>query len=185
MEDTRLRIAEAAVELHGTLGPARTTISAVAARAGVQRHTVYRHYPTESELYAACSGLFGRRHPFPDIDAWAAIENPRERLGIGLDAIYRYYEGTAQMWTLVLRDREVVDAVESTLTPFAEQLDQAVKVLSSGWGARGGHRRLLSATVRHATDLATWRSLAGEGGVSRTQTVELMSALVESAAGRS
>jgi AcrR family transcriptional regulator len=184
MEDTRRRIAEAAVELHGTLGPARTTVSAVAERAGVQRHTVYRHFPTEDELYAACSGLFARRHPWPDVDAWAAIEDPRERLKIGLSQIYRYYEDTAHMWTRVLRDRDLVAAVEPTLAPFSERLERTAKTLSSGWGARGSRQRVLSAAVRHAIDLASWRTLVEHGGVSRRQAVELMLALVESAAGR-
>ena len=183
MEDTRRRIAEAAVELHGTLGPARTTVSAVAERAGVQRHTVYRHFPTEHELYTACSGLFDRRHPWPGVDAWAAIEDPRERLRIGLNQMYGYYADTAHMWTRVLRDRDLVDALEPTLAPFNEHVERAAKVLSSGWSVHGSRRRVLSAAVHHAIDLGTWRSLVELRGVSRRQAVVLMVALVERAGG--
>jgi len=184
MEDTRRRIAEAAVELHGTLGPARTTVSAVAARAGVQRQTVYRHFPSDDELYAACSGLFALRYPWPDTDAWAAVEDPRERLKIGLHQIYRYYGNTAHMWTRVLRDRDLVDAVEPALAPFNECVQRAAKVLASGWGTRGSRQRVLSAAVRHAIDLATWRSLVEDGGLSRHKAVDLMVALVERATDR-
>ncbi len=63
---TRRRIVEATVDLHSTLGPARTTISDVAERAGVQRHTVYAHFPTERDLFYACSGLALERDPLPD-----------------------------------------------------------------------------------------------------------------------
>jgi AcrR family transcriptional regulator len=184
MEDTHRRIAEAAGELHGTVGPARTTVSAVAERAGVQRHTVYRHFPTEGDLYAACSGLFELRHPWPDVDAWTAIEDPRERLRIALDQLYRYYADTAYMWTRVLRDVHLVDAIEPTLAPFNELLAHAVEVLSSGWGTRGSRQREVAAAVRHATDLTTWRSLVEHGGISRRRAAELMLALVDAAAAR-
>ncbi len=182
MEDTRRRITEAAVELHGSVGPARTTVTAVADRAGVQRHTVYRHFPTEDELFAACSGLFGSRNPWPDAEAWRDIADPRERLLVGLDQLYRYYEQTGHMWTNVLRDREYVESVAPNLAPFEDQLGEWARVLASGWPARGGRRRVLSAAVRHAVDFATWRSLVEQGGVSRAQAVSLMSDLVESAA---
>ena len=83
MEATRLRIAEAAMELHGTVGPARTTVTAVAERAGVQRHTVYRHFPTDDDLFTACSGLWAERLPVPDVAGWRAISDPGERLARG------------------------------------------------------------------------------------------------------
>src|SRR5215831_560871 len=70
MADTRRRITEAAVELHGTVGPVRTTVSAIAERAGVQRHTVYRHFPTEDDLYLACSSHFAALNPAPDPESW-------------------------------------------------------------------------------------------------------------------
>src|SRR5687767_2506204 len=101
MEETRRRITEAAVELHGSVGPARTTVSAVAERAGVQRHTVYRHFPTEKELFAACSTHFEALNPAPDSSRWAQIEDPDERLETGLDELYRWYERTGAMWANV------------------------------------------------------------------------------------
>ncbi len=182
MDDTRRRITEAAVDLHGSIGPARTTVTAVAERAGVQRHTVYRHFPTEDDILAACSGLFESRHPWPDVEQWRKVSDPRERLAGGLDELYRYYEQTGHMWTNVLRDMEAMDGV-ATVSPLQDQLDAWEGVLASGWPAGGGRRRILSAAVRHAIDFATWRSLVERGGLSRAQAVRLMSALVENAAG--
>src|SRR5215510_8703283 len=93
--DTRLRIVEAAVELHGTVGPAATTVSMVAERAGVQRHTFYAHFPDERSLFMACSGLALERDPLPDAAAWRDIGDGHERLRSGLTALYGWYERNA------------------------------------------------------------------------------------------
>jgi AcrR family transcriptional regulator len=183
MEATRRRITEAAMELHGTVGPARTTMTAVADRAGVQRQTVYRHFAGEEELFAACSGHFAARHPWPDAGRWRAIADPAERLRIGLDELYAWYETTEAMWTNVLRDETLVAAVGPALEPFRAYLDDAARALAAGWGARGGRRAMLLAAARHAVDFHTWRSLARDGGVSRAGVVELTSAMVGRAAG--
>src|SRR3954463_11935048 len=95
--ETHLRITEAAIELHGTVGPARTTLSAVAQRAGVERRTLYRHFPTEADLLAACSTHWFRANPWPDAAAWRAIDDPQERLSVALGELYAYYERTAPM----------------------------------------------------------------------------------------
>ena len=183
MEATRRRITEAAVELHGTVGPARTTMTAVAERAGVQRQTVYRHFADEEELFAACSGHFAALHPWPDAGRWRAIADPAERLRIGLDELYAWYETTGAMWTNVLRDETLVAALGPALAPFRAYLDDAARALAAGWGARGGRRAMLLAATRHAVDFHTWRSLARDGGVSRAGVVELTSAMVSRAAG--
>src|SRR5215472_8515295 len=94
MAETRRRITEAAVELHGTVGPARTTMSAVARRAGVQRHTVYRYFPTEDDLVAACSAHFFATNPWPDPETWLELGDPVERLARALNELYAYYERT-------------------------------------------------------------------------------------------
>ena len=183
MEATRRRITESAMELHGTVGPARTTMTAVAERAGVQRQTVYRHFANEEELLDACSGHFAAQHPWPDAARWRAITDPAERLRIGLDELYAWYEVTGEMWTNVLRDETLVAAVGPALEPFRRYLDDAARMLAVGWGARGGRRAVLFAAARHAVDFHTWRSLARDGGVSRSGVVELTSAMVSRAAG--
>jgi AcrR family transcriptional regulator len=181
MEDTRQRITEAAMDLHGSLGPARTTVTAVAERAGVQRHTVYRHFPTDDDLFVACSGHFAELHPWPDQSVWQAIEDPRERLATGLDQLYRYYEETGFMWSRILRDRELNQTVERHLSPFNDYVASAARVLSTGWGARGNRKRVLGTAVRHAVDFATWQSLVDDGDINRGEAVRLMTALVEGA----
>src|SRR5688572_23043788 len=133
MEATRRRITEAAMELHGSVGPARTTMSAVAERAGVQRQTVYRHFPTEDDLFDACSGHFAETHPRPDVDAWRAVADPAERLEAALDELYAYYEGTEAMYTNLLRDETLVAPVGARLPRFRAYLDGAARVLAAGW----------------------------------------------------
>src|SRR5688500_17522910 len=101
--ETRRRIVEAAIDLHGSIGPALTTFSMVAERAGVQRHTLYAHFPDERSLNLACSGLAFERDPPPDAETWRSIENRRERLRVGLAAIYEWYERNAELTACVLR----------------------------------------------------------------------------------
>jgi AcrR family transcriptional regulator len=181
MAATRERITEAAVDLHGSVGPARTTITAVADLAGVQRHTVYRHFPTEDDLFAACSGHFFAAHRWPDPASWEPIADPEQRLVNALDEVYAYFEGTEAMFTNVLRDAPLVASVGPALTPFYAFLDEAGRVLAAGWPARGRRRRLVSAATRHAVDFGTWRSLVRDGGVTRAHAVELAAAMVRQA----
>jgi AcrR family transcriptional regulator len=182
MAETRRRITEAAVELHGTVGPARTTMSAVAERAGVQRHTLYRHFPNESKLFGACSAHFFAANPLPDPTAWRAIGDPRQRLARALDDLYAYYERTEPMFSKVLRDVELVEAVGPSLAPMQDYLAEAIEVLAVGWQARGRRRRVLAAALRHALNFHVWRSLATDATVSRAEAVELVGALVDAAA---
>ncbi len=185
MADTRRRITEAAVELHGTVGPARTTMSSVAERAGVQRHTVYRYFPDEEALLGACSAHYYTANPLPDVECWRAISDPGQRLARALDELYSYYERTEPMLTNVLRDATLVDAVDSALEPFRAYLAEAATILAAGWSARSRRRRVLDASLHHAVDFQTWRSLAFTNGLTRAEAAELVIALVASAAVRS
>jgi AcrR family transcriptional regulator len=184
MADTRRRITEAAVELHGTVGPARTTMSSVAQRAGVQRHTVYRHFPDEEALLAACSAHYFTANPWPDVEPWRRVSDPRKRLARALDELYAYYERTEPMLTNVLRDAALVDAVRTALVPLQAYLAEAVAILAADWPARGRRQRVLEAALYHAIDFHTWRSLARSDRITRTETAELAIALVASAAER-
>ena len=184
MAATRRRITEAAVELHGTVGPARTTLSAVAERAGVQRHTVYRHFPTEADLFDACSSHFMTAHPWPDSEPWRAIADPQQRLAQALDELYAYYERTEPMWSNVLRDAEVVDAIRPAVAPLQSYLAEAAKILAAGWPARGRRRQVLDAALHHAIDFQTWRSLTTNDRITRTEAAQLAVALVASAPAR-
>jgi len=179
--ETHRRITEAAVELHGTVGPARTTLSAVAERAGVERRTLYRHFPTEADLFDACSTHYFAAHPWPDLGSWRAIRNPQERLERALDELYAYYERTEPMFSNVLRDAELVDFARDALVPLDAYLEEGTDVLAAGRGARGRTRELLVGALRHALAFSTWHSLTASG-VTRADAVRLVTALVDAAA---
>jgi AcrR family transcriptional regulator len=176
-EETRRRIVEAAIELHGTIGPARTTVSAIAERAGVQRHTFYRYFPDELSLGLACSGLHTQRNPLPDPNQWRAIRDADERLRHGLDQLYAYYERNEPMLSNVTRDMSV-DRVTAEVAEirFGAPLAAIRAVLANG---RRAKRTLAMLDV--ALAFSTWRTLAMESGLARKDAVETMVAAVRCA----
>ncbi len=181
MDATRLRITEAAIELHGSVGPSRTTMSAVAERAGVERRTLYRHFPNEADLFAACSSHYFNANPWPDLAGWRAIRDPEQRLARALDELYAYYERTESMFSTVLRDAETVDFARDAVAPLDVYLEEAADVLTFGRKVRGRRRELMRGALRHALAFSTWRSLS-EGGIGRSDAARLTSALVKAAA---
>jgi AcrR family transcriptional regulator len=183
MAETHRRITEAAIELHGTVGPSRTTLSAVAKRAGVERRTLYRHFPSEADLFEACSAHYFTANPLPDLDGWRRIPDPKERLERGLDELYAYYEATEQMLSNVLRDAEVVELAREAVAPLHAYLDEATEILIVGRRVRGRRGDLLRGAVRHAVAFPTWRSLSS-AAIGRPDAVKLVTALVEAAATR-
>jgi AcrR family transcriptional regulator len=178
---TRQRITEAAIELHGTVGPSRTTMSAVAERAGVERRTLYRHFPTEADLFAACSSHYFAANPWPDLDSWRAIRDPQQRLERALDELYAYFERTEPMYSNVLRDAELVDSARKAMAPLETYLEEAAEILTSGRRVRGRRRQLLIGALRHALAFSTWRSLSANG-IARSDAVKLIASFVEAAA---
>jgi AcrR family transcriptional regulator len=181
-EQTRTRITESTVALHQELGPARTSISAVAERAGVRRSTVYRHFPDEETLFAACSSHYRAANPPPDPSAWAAIEDPAERLETALRELYAFYGRTEPMYASLTRDAPVVPIVQRLLGDFYGYLHAVQDVLVAGRGLRGHAARRTRAAIGHALAFATWRSLTREQGLDEGDAVALMCALVEGAA---
>jgi AcrR family transcriptional regulator len=175
---TRQRIVEATVELHDSLGPARTTISAIAERAGVQRLTVYRHFPDERSLFRACSAHWTAQNPKPDPASWAPVDDPEERLRIALAAIYAFYRATQGMTGNILRDLPDSPVLQEVAAPFIEYWQTVREVLDRGWKARGQERTLLRAAIGHAVEFDTWRSLTRHQGLDDAGAVELMVSLV-------
>lgn len=173
-EKTRLRITEAAVELHGTLGPARTTVSAVASRSKVQRATVYRHFPDEESLFAACSSHFMAANPLPDPEPWTEIRDVDQRLGIALEELYGWYRRTEWMIEKTTRDAPLVAAMRAPMEAFAAYLAAARDALVRGRPELGARRRRVSAVIGHALEFDTWRSLVRGHGLSDAEAVELM-----------
>jgi AcrR family transcriptional regulator len=178
---TRERIVEATVELHDSLGPARTTISAIAERAGVQRLTVYRHFPDERSLFEACSSHWAAHNPAPDPSTWAALDDPEERLRAALIEIYAFYRATEGMTGNLLRDFPDSPVLREVAAPFLAYWQTVRDVLDDGWNARGRKRTLLRAVVAHAVEFETWRSLAGRGGLDDRVAAETMVSLVRAA----
>lgn len=174
---TRQRILDAVVDLHREVGPAATTITAVAERAGVQRLTVYRHFPDEEALIQGCSAHWSEGHPPPDSSRWAGIQGPQRRLTAALETLYRYFEGGQEMLAQVLRDEERVPALREVMVPFRGYLRELAGGLSAGWGVDAAEQRLVRAAVGHALHFETWRSLAQEG-LSNQEAAELMTGLV-------
>ena len=167
--ETRRRLVEAAVELHGSVGPALTTFSMVAERAGVQRHTLYAHFPDERSLFLACSGLAMERDPLPDAEPWRAIADQRERLRIGLLAIYGWYERNAELAACVLRDAEyhalTREVAEMRHGPFMAAYQEVL-------GAKLSAKQ--RAMLRLALSFFTWRTLVREGGLKPAAAVDAM-----------
>jgi len=171
---TRQRIVEAAVDLHTSVGPARTTISAIAERAGVERHTVYAHFPDQDILFHACSAHWAAGHPMPDFDALASIEDASRRLRRALTDMYAWYESVEVDLALFARDAAAVPA-----TTRAELVGRFTAVADTVW--RGWPRRKsVRAAIGHALDFETWRSLVRKQGLSRPQAVDAMVRLVSS-----
>jgi AcrR family transcriptional regulator len=181
-EHTRRRITEAAVELHGSVGPARTTMSAVADRAGVQRATLYRHFPDEEALFQACSSHWAVQHPPPDFSRWAKIEDPDKRLRTGLRELYDWYARNEQMLGNVRRDGALVPAMQTPRKAMTARFRAVADALVENRPERGASRKRVRAAAGHASAFETWRSLVREQGLSNRQAVELMSRLVAGAA---
>jgi AcrR family transcriptional regulator len=170
MDRTRERITHAAVELHGTIGPAATTMSAVAELAGVTRATLYRHFPNEEALFTACSADWLAANPRPDAAGWATIVDPARRLGAALGELYAYYRSTEQMRTNLLRDIAVIpERFRPGIVGFPPA---TVQVLEAGW-PDGSDAQLRRAAIGHAVGFETWRSLAKEG-LTGEEAAELM-----------
>ncbi len=174
---TRMRIIDAAIDLHGSVGPARTSISAIADRAGVRRATVYRHFPDERSLFLGCSGTYAERNPAPDPATWASTPDPAARLQEALDAIYAWYERVEPMLSAVMRDIDAVPTLKEIQAGRLAYLEGVEDGLAAGWGVRGSAAKRLRATIGLALDFLAWRTLH-ERGLTRADAIDVMSAAV-------
>jgi AcrR family transcriptional regulator len=179
--ETRLRITESAVALHGTIGPARTSISAVAAHAGVRRSTVYRHFPDEAALFDACSTHWRAANPRPDLDAWSAIESPDERLDVALAQLYAFYRRTEPMLDNLFRDEPTTPLVQERFAAFRRYIAGARDALMAGRNLRGAARRRTQAALGHAITFSTWKSLTRDQGLDDAEAATFLRELVATA----
>ena len=172
-EETRNKIVEAAVKLHEELGPAHTSIKAIAEQAGVQRLTVYRHFPDEASLFRACTSHWLELHPPPAFSDWAEYDNPVDLTSRAIGDFYRYYRNTERMWTVAYRDVEEVDALHEPMAAVEAYVDQIRDELLSAWKVKTEDKKNLSMTLRHCLRFSTWRSLKIEK-LSDKKMVELV-----------
>jgi len=180
-QQTRRRITESAVALHGSVGPSRTSISAVAAHAGVRRSTVYRHFPDEAALFDACSAHWAAANPLPRLDIWSAIENPDQRLDIALTELYAFYRQTEPMLDNLFRDETTTPLVQERFADFRGYIDAARDTLMTGRSLRGAARRRTQAALGHAIAFSTWKSLVREQRLDDSDAAALVRALAAAA----
>ena len=173
VEETRRRIVQAAVELHGSVGPKETTISAVASAAKVQRSTVYRHFPDEEALFGACTSHWFAGHPWPHTEEWRSEPDPARRLERGLLELYGYYDENKQMLTNAYRDIDVMPPFVGEM--LRAQVDATLAILSEPWAVPTD--RGLVAAIRLALELRTWQSFAASG-LRPDEAAALMASMV-------
>ena len=180
LDAMRQRIAEAAFELHATVGPAQTSISAVAERAGVQRHTVYNHFPDLGALFRACTEHGMRVTRVPEAAPWLAIDDPVLRLRRALAELYAYYRANSRLLGNVVRDMALLGEIGGS-EAFVERMTELFGALATGWPDDAVTTRVRMAAIGHAMSFETWRSLTGNG-LSDTETADMMVGLVTTVA---
>jgi AcrR family transcriptional regulator len=161
-DETRERIVEATVALHEELGPANTSIKAIAERAGVQRLTVYRHFPDDISLFGACTSHWFELNPPPDMGEWAQVNDPGECSHTALLAFYRYYRRTEKMWRGAYRDVDGIEALQAPMGQFEAYLDQVRDDLLARWDRKRIDKKALALTLRHCLRFSTWASFRHE-----------------------
>jgi AcrR family transcriptional regulator len=172
LDAMRQRIAEAAFELHRTIGPARTSVSAVAERAGVQRHTVYHHFPDMGSLVRACTEHGMRITRIPEAEPWRAIADPTARLARALPELYAYYRANTQLLGNVVRDMPLMADIGG-VEAFVEHMRGLFGALADGWAGDAGTQRRRMAAIGHAMAFETWKSLT-DNGLADAEAAELM-----------
>ncbi len=180
-EETRRRITEAAIELHSTVGGTQATISEIAERAGVQRRTVYNHFPTEHALLTACMGHYWASNPLPDPRPWEEIADPEDRLRRSLGEVYAFYGRHERLLANLAADAQVNPTVREAAEPYYRHWEWMRDILVTAWKARDEQRNLLGAALDLALDLQTWSTLVRKGGIGDEEAVELMVKMVRCA----
>jgi AcrR family transcriptional regulator len=178
LDATRQRIAEAAFELHGTVGPAQTSISAVAERAGVQRHTVYHHFPDLTSLVRACTEHGIRVTGIPEAASWHAVDDPTARMRHALGELYEYFRANARLLGNIVRDMPFLGEIGGS-EAFVDRMTELFSAVAVGWPGDDARQRLRMVAIGHAMSFETWRSLTDKG-LSDAEAGDLMLHLVTS-----
>jgi AcrR family transcriptional regulator len=175
IDDTRLKIIQAAVQLHGSIGPAATTVMAIAEQAGVTRTTVYRHFPDDASLFQACSTHWLAQQVAPNPAAWAAITEPEARIRDALTDLYRFYRAGEPMLTRVYRDIRALP--EQHRSALMDRDGQFRDVLFAAFPQHIREEHRLRAVLGHAVSFSTWRSLCLDHELPNDAAVDAMVSL--------
>jgi AcrR family transcriptional regulator len=177
---TRQRIVETAVELHQSYGPAQTTITDIAKRAGVERQTVYNHFPDELSLFKACSAHYRALNPLPDPEPWRLIADPHSRLSSALAEVYAYYRRNEQMLANVIRDAHANLNVRKVFEARTKHQERMQDALAAGWERGDGQRhKLLYGALWMSLDFQMWHALVRQQGFEDEEIIELMVGMVQ------
>ncbi len=151
-EETKRRIARAARQLFVEHGYARTSITAVAAAAGVAVRTVYATFGTKQAILAAiCDAWLAEAEVFPLMARALAEPDAAHRLAL-LARVNR------QQWE---RGTEVVGLLEAAATT-----DRDVARMLAGWKAQRG-RAQAEVVAGLADQLADGLDVATAGAIIR------------------
>ena len=176
VDKTRLRITEAAMQLHTTVGPSAASLSGIAERAGVTRVTLYRHFADADALFAACMGHWRGLHPPPDAGTWRAVSDFEARVRLALGELYAWYDENASDLYPIYRDAAHTPA--SNREARRANIERMTDAIIAGVTVSAAERRRLRAAVRHVVGFWTWRSLSVDGQLSRREAVDLSFAFV-------
>jgi len=176
---TRDRIIDSALALLEEGGTAAVNVSAVARGAGVQRLTVYRHFPGGEGIVEACESRQAELSPPPDPADWASVADPEKRLRRALRRLYGYYRASGAVLA------HTADPDQSTSggeTSYSHYMEGVLATLAAGWPTGGKRGALVEAGLEHAVRFRTWRSLCQGGGLNDKTAVRLMVGMVRAAA---
>jgi AcrR family transcriptional regulator len=180
--ETRRRLVEAAIKLHATIGPARTSLSQVARAAGLSRPTLYAHFPDESALLRACTFHSLASDPPPDPQTWVQVTSAGERVRRGLAELYDYFERNESLTANILKDMYTVPAMKELHVPILETaFTQMGEILGAGFEDRTeAVRQRRRAAVAVALSFGTWQVLVRQQGLTRSRAVDMMAEFIES-----
>jgi AcrR family transcriptional regulator len=177
-DETRARIVDATIVLHQEIGGPATTVKAIAERAGVERATVYRHFPDERALLQACTGHYIMQNPPPLPEMWLQIENAEERLQAALTQIYDYHRHNEVMLARAVIDIPQMPTLREVMEPFFAYWAHVKDVLAAAWCRDGREKPLVAAAIGHAISFETWQSLVRMQGLENAEAVLVMVKMV-------